>query len=284
MMQPEYKFRLPKDIPLAEYPKPEAFLAEARRLIEEAQKQGMLLRVMGPIALHFHFPEYIDLYRRMERLGDRVFTDIDFASYGKFRGKIVPFFQSQGYDLEKRAAMISGNTRHIYYGSRVPMIDVFFDQLAYNHPVDYRGRLEIHPYCVSLTDLLLQKLQIVQINDKDLKDAMLLLLAAPISEVDVDNTAGASGNPPTGGINVRYLARLMSDDWGFYYTSTTNLAKIKQSVDQVPVLTDQHRAQIRERVEAIVLPIENAPKSGKWKGRAKVGTKKPWYNEVSDWS
>jgi len=271
-MQPVHKFKLPKDIPLEEYPKPEAFLEEAQRLTDEAQKQGIILRVMGPIALHFHFPEYVDLYRRMERLGDRVFTDIDYASYGKCRGKIVPFFQAQGYDLEKRAAMISGNTRHIYFGSRVPMIDVFFDQLAYNHPIDYRRRLEIHPYCVSLTDLLLQKLQIVQINDKDLKDAMLLLLAATIGEVEA------------GKINLHYLAKLMSDDWGFFYTSTTNLVKVKMAVDQVAVLTDQQRDMIRKRVDEIVLGIENAPKSGKWKGRAKVGTKKPWYNEVSDWS
>jgi hypothetical protein len=76
----------------------------------------------------------------------------------------------------------------------------------------------------------------------------------------------------------------MSDDWGFYYTSTMNLAKVKMAVDQVSVLTDQHRELIRERVDDIVRHIESVPKSGKWKGRAKVGTKKPWYNEVSDWS
>lgn len=124
-MQSERKFRLPKDIPAEEYPAPEVFLTETRNLIQAAQKQGIILRVMGPIALHIYFPEFIDLYRRMERLGDRIFTDIDFASYGKYRGKIVPFFLAQGYELEKRAAMLSGNTRHIYFGSRVPMIDVF---------------------------------------------------------------------------------------------------------------------------------------------------------------
>ncbi len=180
----ERKFRLPKDIPLEEYPQPEEYLNEARRLTEEGEKQGVILRVMGPIALHFYFPDYVDLYRKMERLGERVFTDIDYASYGKCRGKIVPFFEKYNYTLEKRAAMLSGNTRHIYFGDRIPMIDVFFDQLSYNHPIDYRGRLELHPYCVSLTDLLLQKLQIVQINDKDLKDGMLLLLAAQVGETD----------------------------------------------------------------------------------------------------
>ncbi len=267
----EPRFRLPKDIPLDQYPKPEVYLEEARHLTEAAQKEGMLLRVMGPIALHFYFPEHVDLYRRMERLGERVFTDIDYASYGKFRNKMVPFFEQQGYALEKRAAMISGGARLIFFGSRVPMIDVFYDRLDYNHPIDYRGRLELHPSCVSLTDLLLQKLQIVQINDKDLKDGMLLLLAARIGETD------------DGMINAKYVAKLMSDDWGFYYTSATNLDRIQQAVDTVKALDEAQRARICGQAALLRKYIEDAPKSGGWKNRAKVGTKKPWYKEVADW-
>jgi hypothetical protein len=270
-MLPVKKFRLPKDIPLEEYPKPEEYLIEARRLTDEAQKQGLILRVMGPIALHFYFPEYIDLYRGMERLGDKVFTDIDYASYGKNRGKIVPFFEKQGYKLEKRAAMMSGGTRHIYFSDRIPMIDVFFDKLDYNHPINYQGRLEIHTHCVSLTDLLLQKLQIVNINDKDLKDTMLLLLAGQLG--DIDNNR----------INVKYVAKLMSEDWGFYYTSIMNLNKVQAAVIGVPALSEQNRIIINEKAEAIIKIIENEPKSGKWKGRAKSGTSKIWYKEVSDW-
>jgi hypothetical protein len=271
MMLSHRKFRLPKDIPIEEYPKPETYLEEARRLTDEAQKQGLILRVMGPIALHFYFPDYVDLYRRMERLGDRVFTDIDYASYGKSRSKLVPFFDHQGYELEKRAAMLSGGERHIFFGERIPMIDVFYDKLNYNHPIDYKGRLEIHPHCVSLTDLLLQKIQIVQINDKDLKDAILLLLAAQVGEKE------------DGMINLRYISGLMSDDWGFYYTSTTNLAKVKQAMQSVQVLSDQHRATIGEKADRILQIIENEPKSGRWKRRANVGAKKPWFNAVSDW-
>lgn len=270
-MLPVKKFRLPKDIPLEEYPQPEEYLDEARRLTEEAQKQAIILRVMGPIALHFYFPEHVDLYRGMERLGDRVFTDIDYASYGKNRSKIVPFFQKQGYELEKRAAMMSGGARHIYFGERIPMIDVFFDKLDYNHPINYQGRLEIHPYCVSLTDLLLQKLQIVKINDKDLKDAMLLILAASLGETESNN------------INLRYVAKIMSEDWGFYYTSIMNLNKVQAAVSGVPILKDQYRAIIKEKAETIISVIENEPKSGKWRVRAKTGTNKIWYKEVSDW-
>jgi hypothetical protein len=267
----ERKFRLPKDIPMEEYPKPEIYLEEARHLTDEAAKQGMNLRVMGPIALHFYFPEYVDLYRRMERLGERVFTDIDYASYGKFRNKMVPFFEGQGYCLEKRAAMVSGGTRLIFFDGRVPMIDVFYDRLDYNHPIEYKGRLEIHPYCVSLTDLLLQKLQIVQINDKDLKDAMLLLLAAKVGDSD------------DGMINAKYVAKLMSEDWGFYYTSTTNLQRIQSAVDGVKALDDQQRSRIREQATLLFKTIEDAPKSWGWKNRARAGNKKVWYKEVSDW-
>ncbi len=265
------QFRLPKDIPLEEYPRPEAFLEEARRLADEAQKQGMILRVMGPIALHYHFPEHVDLYRRMERLGERVFTDIDYAAYGKHRGKLVSFFQTQGYDFDRQTMMLFGQTRHIYFGQRIPMIDVFYDKLDMNHCVDYKGRLELHPQCVSLTDLLLQKLQIVHINDKDLKDVMLLLLAAPLADVD------------QGAINSRYVCRLFADDWGFYHTGTANLGKVKAATARVAALTAEQQAAISAKADQLLQAIEAAPKSGNWQRRAKVGTKKPWYNEVSDW-
>ena len=266
------QFRLPKDIPLEEYPSPGTYLEEARHLTDEAQKQGIILRVMGPIALHYYFPDYVDLYRSMERLGDRVFTDIDYAAYGKYRNKLVPFFEAHGYELEKRAAMLSGGTRMIFFGAKIPMIDVFFDKLNYNHPIDYRGRLEIHPLCVSLADLMLQKLQIVQINDKDLKDAMLLFLAAPVSDTDKN------------AINAKYVAKLFSDDWGFYYTATINLKRIKEAMAGVRALTDDHRDIIAEKVDYFLKFIEDTPKSGKWKSRAKAGTGKPWYQEVSDWA
>ncbi len=268
---PEKKFRLPKDIPLEEYPSPETFLQEARRLTDEAHKQGLVLRVMGPIALHFYFPDYVELYRRMERLGERVFTDIDYAAYGKQRGNLVNFFKAQGYDFDQRTMMVYGQDRHIYFSDRIPMIDVFYDRLAYNHPIDYRGRLEYHPYCVSLTDLLLQKLQIVQINDKDLKDAMVLLLAAQVGETDVDC------------INAAYVARLMSDDWGFYYTATTNLKRIKEAMSKVAALADEQRAVIGDRADELLKRIEDAPKTMKWKLRARIGTRQQWYNPVSDW-
>jgi len=270
-MPNQKQFRLPKEIPLEEYPKPEIFLEEANHLIEDAQKEGIILRVMGPIALHFYFPQYVDLYRKMGRLEERVFTDIDFAAYGKQRGRLPIFFKKEEYEIEKRALMLSGNERHIYFGGRVPMVDVFFDRLNYNHPVNFVGRLEIDPRCISLTDLFLQKVQIVQINDKDLKDAILLLLAAKVGESE------------EGVINLKYLLQIFSDDWGFYYTATENLKKIINYVAGVNALTEEQKDFVRQQATYLLETIENSPKTNRWKKRAQVGVRKLWYNEVTDW-
>ncbi len=106
---------------------------------------------------------------------------------------------------------------------------------------------------------------------------MLLLLAADIGEVDRARPSDKDV------INIKYLAKLLSDDWGFYYTATTNLGKIKTAMENVTALTEENWATIRSKADYILAYLEKAPKSGKWKSREKVGTKKIWYNEVSDW-
>jgi hypothetical protein len=84
-------------------------------------------------------------------------------------------------------------------------------------------------------------------------------------------------------INANYVAKIMSNDWGFYYTSTMNLKKVKDAMDGVKALTDENRSAIRTQADLILKYIEDAPKSFGWKLRANTGTKKIWYNEVQDW-
>ena len=45
-------------------------------------------------------------------------------------------------------------------------IDIFFDKLEFCHIIDFRGRLEIDYPTISLSDILLQKMQIVQTSLK----------------------------------------------------------------------------------------------------------------------
>ena len=89
-----------------------------------------------------------------------------------------------GYECDVNTLMMTGKTRQIYYGGAVPMIDVFLDKLDYCHEVNFKDRLEFDDYCISLTDITLQKLQIWEINDKDLKDLEFLLTVADIGDDD----------------------------------------------------------------------------------------------------
>ena len=127
--------------------------------------------------------------------------------------------ESLGYECELETMALSGNTRQIYYGGSVPMIDVFFDKLDYCHEVSFDGRLELDPYSVSLADILLQKLQIVEINDKDLKDIEYLFVTCELGDDDDHK------------INQDYVAARFADDWGFWYTATQlNLERVKRAL------------------------------------------------------
>ena len=266
-------FILPRDIPLSEYPSPDVFLDEGRRLVEQAQARAIVARVMGPLALHYYFPERVALYRDLERLGDRYFTDIDLAVYGKHSGKMRRFMEDMGYECDLQSMALSGDTRQIYFGGPVPMIDVFFDKLDYCHEVSFDGRLELDTYSLPLADVLLQKLQIVEINDKDLKDIEFLLVASEIGEDDQRK------------INARYIAKRLAGDWGFWYTATQlNLPKVKDHCETLPVLSQDLRIRVNEQVDKLLASIDSEPKTKSWHRRAKKGTAKIWYHEgFSDW-
>jgi hypothetical protein len=266
-------FILPRDIPLHEYPAPEVFLTEGKRIVDEARKADIVLRAMGPLALHYYFPHQIDLYAKLERLGERYFTDIDYASYGRTRKKMIDFMKSVGYECDMETMMLSGVGRHIYYAGPVPMIDVFYDELNYCHKVTFAGRLELDDYCVTLSEIMLQKLQIVEINDKDLKDIEFLLVAAEIGEDDANK------------INAAYIAKRFADDWGFWYTATQlNLPKVKTHCDQVSALMPEMRERIKAQADKLIARIEAEPKTKNWNKRAKKGASRTWYNEdFCDW-
>jgi hypothetical protein len=265
-------FVLPKEIPLDQYPAPEVFLAEGTRLVEQAQTRGIVMRVMGPLALHYYFPDRVPLYAALERLGERYFTDIDLAAYGKRRNDVPAFMKDMGYECDLDTMMVSGKTRHIYYGGAVPMIDVFFDRLEYCHTIDYTGRLELDDRSVSLTDILLQKLQIWEINDKDLKDLEFLAVCADFGDDDRRT------------VNVGYVARRLADDWGFWYTATTNLGRVREHVAGVGALSDEEVARVHAVMDRLAARIEVEPKTKAWTKRAKKGTSKVWFNQgFSDW-
>ena len=137
-----------------------------------------------------------------------------------------------------------------------------------NHIVDFKNRLELDSPTITLADLLLEKLQIVQLTEKDIKDTLVLLREHPVGTNENETVNGA------------YVAKIFADDWGFWYTVTANLQKVREYVNESDLLTEEDKAIVSKRTDELKAAIEAQSKSTKWKMRSRIGPKKKWYNEV----
>jgi hypothetical protein len=251
----------------------EAFLEQGRKIVEEAAIAKIPLRLLGGVAIRVHSSEHADFAKRLGRLGlgEQEYTDLDFMSYAKFRDNVRKFFESVGY-RKRRATLSSAATqRQIYFHPDGWFYaDVFFDKLlAANHPIDFRGRLELDSPTISLVDLLLEKLQIVSFSEKDLKDTLLLLRAHSLGEAHAPET-----------IDMRYVASLLAKDWGFWYTVTTNLKGLHKVASDMTELNDAEKNDITSKISKLLEVIENEPKTTGWKMRSTIGARKRWYEPV----
>jgi len=251
----------------------EVFVREAIRIVEEGEKQGLILRVMGGVGVKLHSPESEDLMKRLGRLGPSAqeFTDLDFMAYRRQRDKMKLLFERLGYHKRRATLSSAASERQIYFHPNGWFfVDVFYDNLRVaNHPLDFRGRLELDKPMVSPTDLLLEKLQIVNFSEKDLKDTLALLNAHRVEECD-----------ETEALSATYIASLLCKDWGFWYTVTININGVKDRVSTMNVLTKDERQRIVSRIEKILDYVQKKPKTNRWKLRSIIGARKRWYKPV----
>ena len=121
-----------------------------------------------------------------------------------------------------------------------------------------------------MAELVLEKLQIVKINEKDIVDMIMLLLEHPWGDHDTNT------------INLPYIVRICANDWGFWRTVTMNLDKVKRLAQTYATLSDNEKAGVAEKVDQAAAAIEAAPKSLGWKARAAIGDKVKWYKDVEE--
>jgi len=264
------------------------FIQEAETIVEEAEKKDIILRVMGGLGIAMHCQEFRDFATKLGRIGTGVvkgqeYSDIDSMSYRKHRDRIKDFFSNMGYAKRKATLSSAASERQIYYHPKGWFyVDVFYDKLLVaNHPVDFKGRLELDHPTIPVTDMLLEKIQMWEaFSAKDLKDCLVLLKAHKVEEKEGKESIDAS-----------YIAKLLSEDWGFWYTATTNLKKINRFISEIDKLGAEaeidpgrfekgDREEIVGKTETLLERINKEPKSFKWKMRSKVGTTKKWYNHV----
>jgi hypothetical protein len=142
-------------------------------------------------------------------------------------------------------------------------VDVLFDRLRMCHTVEFGSRLDVDATTLPLAELLLFKLQIVEINRKDLVDSVTLLGDHRLGDTDGDS------------INVSRLIQLTRNDWGLYHTVELSLAKVREFSGQVEAV---QRHSVPEQVDALMGRLQCEPKTARWKLRARVGERIPWYD------
>jgi hypothetical protein len=239
---------------------------EMHRLISEAQKQDILLRVIGGLAVKVHSPHAT--HRSLERS----YPDIDFVTDKASAKKLLDFLPEMGYTPNKTFNTLSGDRRQLYYDEpRNRQIDVFIGDFEMCHKLPLADRLHIEPLTIPLAELFLSKAQVVRLNRKDALDLLALIL---------DHEAGP-GDEET--INVDLIAELCAKDWGLYTTISMTIQKLKDLLIQGEIELDETQAQtIRGRLTAIQEAMDAVPKTLAWKMRAKIGTRVRWYEEVEE--
>lgn len=242
---------------------------EANRIIDRANEKGVTLRLLGSIAFRLHCPKYAHYLDMM----NRQLTDIDFASYSSERPKVEDILTRLGYTTQSYVLVAAATLgRSLYWRADDKEIktDIFWDRLSMNHTIDFKGRLERDNPTIPLSELLQEKLQIVKLDMKDVKDTIVLLLEHEVAKNSRDRET----------IDLSPILQNVSSDWGYYYTFSTNLKKIREILSESTVLSEQEKAIVDGRMAKMLDAFEEVPKSLRWKMRAKVGPSRKWYNEV----
>ncbi len=231
-------------------------LAEAERITGAAIEAGVPLKLIGGAAICLHSES-----ARRPPL-KRKYGDLDFVTPAKRRGAVDRLLTTLGYQGELRFNTLNGDRRLLYLDpENGRQVDIFVDVVRMSHVIDLRGRMDHGGPCLTPADLLLSKLQIYQINRKDLVDLVALLTDHPVADHDDE------------AINAAYVARLTADDWGLYRTLQLNTERLRDMVGEVAV----DSTVVVQRLDDLWRSIDAQPKSLRWKLRARVGDRMTWY-------
>jgi hypothetical protein len=220
---------------------------EGLRLASGGEQGGVNLRLLGGVGIVLHCP------RVLGGEPHRQTADIDVAVSRRDARSLTGLLEDLGYEPERRFNALHGDTRMIFKGP-TGKLDVFVGAFTMCHALDIDRRLTLDYPALTATDLLLTKLQIVELNAKDAHDASVLLAEHPIAEGDGDH------------IDIAYLRRLTGDDWGLWRTVTGTL---EQLAELHPIVAPQCKTIVNE--------VREGPKTRRFKLRARVGERVRWY-------
>jgi hypothetical protein len=233
---------------------------EAKRLADASVALGLSARLIGGLAIWLRCPSVHD--------GPfaRSYDDMDFAISAAAANKFKALLMTQGYLPDQFFNGLHGATR-LYYGEPAGRwsIDVVIDELVMSHKLDLRGRLDGPAPTIALADLLLTKLQVWEINRKDLGDTLCLIADHAMTEDDGDAE----------GISLPRVRSVLGRDWGFCHTVERNTKKVAELWSREPLPGVPH--DVAAQITTLQQAIDEAPKSRAWRLRSRVGERIRWY-------
>ena len=237
---------------------------EAKRILDEAKERGIVLRLFGGVAVKYHCPS------ATHRSLQRSYPDLDFFGRGKQGREIRKLFLDLGYEPNQRFNALHGATRLIFEdGKNQRVVDIFLDIFKMCHTFHLGERLNLDDYTIPISDLLLTKLQVVETNEKDIRDLIAILKDHDV----IDHIA--SGDKEV--IDTGYISTLCADDWGLCKTISLTLKKLLTFLPKYELQPEANQV-LEARISKLLHAIETVPKSLKWKLRDKVGERKRWYD------
>lgn len=233
-------------------------IAEGRRIVRAASAEGLLVRLTGGVGIACVCPTVLKPPLRRE------FKDIDIVGLASQRKRIVGMLEVLGYRPDLQFNAVNGATRLLLHDPvNDRQLDVFLDEVNLCHRIDLRERLSMTSPSLSVSDLLLMKLQVFETNLKDYSD-----IAGICADHDV-------GQDPLG-VDLAYLGRLAGQDWGLWRTITIVAERARLFARELEGFDAAHL--VDARLQALLAHLGQMPKSRKWAMRAAIGERKRWYN------
>ena len=224
-----------------------------------AEERGVTLRSLGGVAVVLRAPNGLLAPFR------RAYHDLDFATARGSAKACGALLQELGYEPHVPFNSLHGSERLLFFDeTNGRQADVFVGIFRMSHKIPLEGRLALEPLTVPLAELMLTKLQIAELNEKDVRDTLALLHEHPVADEDGDS------------VNAARIAELLRDDWGLWRTFTGNLATCRHRLPEYGLREESSRT-VAERIESVSGRIEAEPKSRAWKMRARIGERKRWY-------
>jgi hypothetical protein len=228
---------------------------EARRVL--AATADVPLRLLGGLAIALATPG--------ERLLPRAYKDIDFIAPAGTKRTLLERFAALGYGGDERRNELQGHRRLLFWDDvHERQVDVFVGGFEMCHSLPLAERIDVAADTLPLADLLLTKLQVFALNDKDQRDVLTLLYHHKLDAIDAP-----------------YVAGLCARDWGLWKTATLNLERVRAGVSRYDLQPEQE-ALLVSRLDALRREIDAAPKTTRWKLRARVGERVQWYEEPEE--